>query len=559
MNKLQNVNRMKYIRAGWILLSVIALAACGGRKGQPRQQQIVQDPRQLNEVIAAQVAERLEYTAGNEGLMEDSVPALRLSALQYAYGQHGGAAFWSDNGRPHKAVYSMMDWITNADNYGLPHARYHKAALDGARRQLETSGKDAALWAKMDVLLTDAFMKMASDLRFGVAPRDSITLRSDSLHSDTVLTDWLQQALKAGDVSALLQQQEPVHEGYLALKEGIQLFKSQYGDKHWDTLPHIYTDTPQFRRQLAIRLMAGGHYDTTGIPETDTVPLKNAVKAFQREFNIYPDGIAGKRTIQTLNKQPEDWLLQAALNMDRWRKFPDSLPARYLMVNIPAFRLNVMENDTMMLESRVIVGAPRTRTPVLNSVMTNFVLYPYWRVPYSIVFKEMLPQIKNNIHYLAEKNLEVVDHRGNVVNPDTVNWGKLSKKYFPYVLRQMDGLDNSLGVMKFNFRNNYSVYLHDTNTRSLFSNANRALSHGCVRVQQWDSLAMYMVRNDPRPAIRDSVRTWLENEEQRQYSMHKRLPIYIRYFTAELRNGKMQFYEDIYGEDKTLMPYFRKK
>jgi murein L,D-transpeptidase YcbB/YkuD len=547
---------MKYITAAWTVLIIMGITACGGRKGRPRQQEIVQDPRQLNEVVAAQVAERLEYIAGNEGLMEDSVPALRLSALRLAYGQQGGAALWSDNGRSHKAVFSMLDWIRNADNYGLPAKRYHSTALESARRQLEASRKDAALWAKMDLLLTDAFMKMASDLHYGIAPKDSITLRTDSLFSDTLLNTFLQQALQAGDVSAVLQQQEPAHPGYIALKEGVQLYKAQYGGKHWDTLPQIYTDTLQFRRQLAIRLMAGGHYDTTGIPATDTVPLKNAVKAFQREFNIYPDGIAGKRTIQTLNKQPEDWLLQAALNMDRWRKFPDSLPERYLLVNIPAFRLNVMEHDTMMLESRVIVGAPRTRTPVLNSVMTNFVLYPYWRVPYSIVFKEMLPQIKNNIHYLAEKNLEVVDHKGNVVNPDTINWGRLSKKYFPYVLRQMDGLDNSLGIMKFNFMNKYSVYLHDTNNRSLFSNSNRALSHGCVRVQQWDSLAMYMVRADPRPAIRDSVRTWLDTEQQKQYTMHKRLPIYIRYFTAELRNGKMQFYEDVYGEDRALMQYF---
>ncbi|RPE12401.1 hypothetical protein EGT74_02285 [Chitinophaga lutea] len=548
---------MNYLRAGWILLIIIGIAACGRKKGQPKQQQIVQDPRQLNEVVAAQVAERLEYIAGNDGLMEDSVAAFRLSALQYAYAQHQGAAIWSDNGRMHKSVFSLLDWIKNADNYGLPPARYHKAALEGVQQQLDRSRKDAALWAKMDVLLTDAFVKMASDLHYGIAPRDSITLRSDSAYSDTVLAGFLKEALRQGDVSATLQQREPVHTGYVELKEGIQLFKSQYGGKQWDTLPQTYTDTLQFRRLLAMRLMAAGLYDTTGMPATDTAGLKNAVKAFQREFNIYPDGVAGKRTIQTLNKQPEDWLLQAGLNMDRWRKFPDSLPERYLLVNIPAFRLNVMERDTMVLESRVIVGTPRTRTPVLNSVMTNFVLYPYWRVPYSIVFKEMLPQIKKNVGYLAEKNLEVVDHRGNVVSPDTINWSRLSKNYFPYVLRQMDGLDNSLGVMKFNFMNKYSVYLHDTNARGLFSNSNRALSHGCVRVQQWDSLAMYMVRADPRPAIRDSVRTWLDNEQQKQYTMHKRLPIYIRYFTAELRDGKMQFYEDVYGEDKKLMTYFR--
>jgi len=548
---------MKYLSKGWILLLIIAIAACGRKKGQPRQQEIVKDLRQLDEVVPEQIAERLEYIAGNDGAMEDSIPVFRLSALQYVYQQNNGAAKWSKDGRANAAVSSMLQLIKTADDYGLVKAHYHNAPLQTSSAQLKSEKRDAALWAKMDVFLTDAFLRMAYQLHYGIAPRDSITLRKDSLLSDTVLAGLLQEALQRGNVTAVLAQQEPIHPGYTALKEGIQLYKQQYGNQHWDTLPQVYTDTLQFRHQLAVRLVQSGHLDST--LAGDSLALKKAIKAFQNEFNIYPDGVAGKRTIQVLNKQPEDWLLQAAINLDRWRKLPDTLPLRYLMVNIPAFRLNVYENGDSAVESRVIVGNPRTRTPVLNSVMTNFVLFPYWRVPYSIVFKEMLPQIKKNVGYLAEKNLEVVDHEGNVISPDSINWSKLGRNYFPYVLRQMDGLDNSLGIMKFNFNNKFSVYLHDTNNRNLFSNSNRALSHGCVRVQQWDSLAMYMVRHDPKPDIRDSVRTWLVREEKKQYNLTERIPIYIRYFTAELRNHRMQFYEDIYGEDKTLMKYFTAK
>ncbi|WP_346319753.1 L,D-transpeptidase family protein [Chitinophaga sp. YIM B06452] len=551
---------MNYFKTAWILLLIVAVTACGRKKGKPRQQEIVKTIRQLDEVVPAQISERLEYVAGNDGMMEDSVPAFRLSTLQYAYNRQQGTALWSKNGRTAPGADSLMQWINAAGIYGLNPAHYHAEALNGAREQFRAgkeAQKDAALWAKMDVLLTDAFFKMAYHLHYGVAPRDSVTLRKDSLLSDTVLTDLLQQALQNGNISAALRQQEPLHPGYIALKEGVQQYEQQFGDMRWDTLPQQYYDTLQFKQQLAARLILTGQLDSAGFVITDSVMLKNAVKKFQREFNIYPDGIAGKRTIQTLNKQPQDWMLQAAINLDRWRKLPDTLPARYLLVNIPAFRLNVMEDTANVVESRVIVGTPRTRTPILNSVMTNFVLYPYWRVPYSIVFKEMLPQIKKDVNYLAEKNLEVVDHRGNVVSPDSIDWNKLSRKYFPYVLRQMDGLDNSLGILKFNFHNKFSVYLHDTNNRTLFSNNNRALSHGCVRVQAWDSLAMYMIRNDPRPEMRDSVRSWLDKEEQRVYSMTNRLPIYIRYFTAEMRYGRLQFYEDVYGEDKTLEKYFR--
>jgi murein L,D-transpeptidase YcbB/YkuD len=221
------------------------------------------------------------------------------------------------------------------------------------------------------------------------------------------------------------------------------------------------------------------------------------------------------------------------------------------MVNIPAYRMELWDSGRVALESRVIVGAPRTRTPVLNSRMTNFVMFPYWRVPFSITIKEMLPAIQKDRGYLAKKNLEIIDRDGNAINPDSVNWSRMSKNYFPYVLRQMDGIENSLGIMKFNFMNKYSVYLHDTNNRGLFRNAYRAMSHGCVRVQQWDSLAMYLIRNDPRHP-RDSIRTWLANGNKKQIDIQHPLPIYLRYFTAEGKDGQLILHEDIYGEDKVL-------
>lgn len=548
---------MDQLTKGWIIPLIIIITACGHKRGQPQQEEIVRDIRQLDEVVPEQIAERLDYIAGNEGVMEDSIPVFRRSALSYAYSLNKAHAFWSANGKMHPATASLLQWISTADNYGLVPGHFHSKALDDAARRLEAgaaAAKNAALWAKMDVMLTDAFMKMAYQLHYGVAPRDSITLRRDSLLTDETLAALMQDALGLGNVSAVLQRQEPPHAGYTALKAAVRLFKQQYANRYWDTLPQQYTDTPLFRQLLTSRLIQSGHLDS--LLQVDSVTLRNAVRAFQREFNIYPDGVVGKQTVQVLNKRPAEWLLQAAVNLDRWRKLPDTLPERYLMVNIPAFRLTVLEHEDTVLDSRVIVGAPRTRTPVLNSVMTNFVLFPYWRVPYSIVFKEMLPQIKKDPYYLIEKNLEVVTHDGEVVDPDTINWAKLGRNHFPYVLRQMDGLDNSLGIMKFNFFNKYSVYLHDTNNRTLFSNSNRALSHGCVRVQQWDSLAMYMVREDPKPGMRDSVRTWLQREEKRQYNLARRLPIYVRYFTAEMRYGRVQFYEDIYGEDKVLMQYF---
>ncbi|WP_158267176.1 L,D-transpeptidase family protein [Chitinophaga niastensis] len=532
------------------------LLACGNKKKHtaPKQKQIVANIRQVDEVITDNITERLSALKDNEGQLEDSLQAFRSTAIQDFYEQSKHTGQWSRDGVANPAADSMLNMIQHAEDVGLLPAQYHEPALTAAWQQMSndaTTKKDAALWAKVDILMTDAFMRMASDLHFGAAPRDSITLKADSLYTDKVLITKLQQALQEKNVTNILHELEPTHEGYIALKEGIQTFKSKYNHHHWDTLPLNYTDTAAFKQLVMNRLVQSGHLDTTG-HATDTTILKSGIKAFQKEFNIYQDGVAGKRTVIALNRSMHDWIMQAAVNMDRWRKLPDTLPARYIMVNLPGYMLRVVDSGEVMMESRVIVGAPHTRTPLLNSYMTNFMLYPYWRVPYSIVFKEMLPAIRKNVGYLASKNLEVIDKDGNTVDPLTIDWTKLSKGHFPYVLRQMDGIDNSLGIMKFNFRNKFSVYLHDTNNRGLFKNSMRAMSHGCVRVQQWDSLAHYLVRTDSTGHKGDSISVWLAREEKKQVDLPQHIPIYLRYFTAEGQHGTLVFYDDIYGEDKVL-------
>ncbi|GAA0555347.1 L,D-transpeptidase family protein [Chitinophaga japonensis] len=535
------------------LAALWVLAACG-RKKTPKQQEIVRNIRQLHEVIPENIAERLAYMADNNGMMEDSIPML-ATALRYFYQQEDNTPQWSDNGTATASADSMLHLVLHAMDAGLLPACYHAGALTAAMQQVRTdstSRKDAALWAKVDVMMTDAFMKMASHLHFGAAPRDSVTLRRDSAFTDTTLANLLQQALQQKSIAAVLGSLEPAHEGYAALKQGLLAFRERYKGLTRDTLPDVYTDTAAYRQQVLNRLVQAAFVDTTG-RYGDTTLLKQGVKAFQQAFNLYPDGIAGKKTREFLNRSLYDWEVQVALNLDRWRKLPDTLPDRYLIVNIPAYDLQVVDSGAVVLHSRVIVGTPRNRTPLLNSRMTNFVMFPYWRVPYSIVFREMLPAIRRNINYLAEKNLEVIDRHGNAVDPYTIDWTKLGRGHFPYVLRQMDGEDNSLGIMKFNFMNRYSVYLHDTNNRSLFRNSYRALSHGCVRVQQWDSLAMYLVKDDTLRHMRDSVRTWLAFQEKKQVNFTRRLPIYIRYFTTVAKDdNRLVFYEDIYGEDEAL-------
>lgn len=239
------------------------------------------------------------------------------------------------------------------------------------------------------------------------------------------------------------------------------------------------------------------------------------------------------------------------------------MPPKYIWVNLPGYYLKVLDNDTVRLESKVIVGTPKTRTPLLSSEINNMVTYPQWTIPNSIIVKEILPALKKNPGYLAKKGYMLVTWEGEPVDPYIVEWSKYNKG-IPYKVVQGSGDANALGILKFNFPNSYSVYLHDTNQRYLFKKESRALSHGCVRVQEWKKLAWYISELDSVNAetqataytSADSIEAWLTRKEKHVIPVKTKLPVYFRYFTAEGRNGRLVFFNDIYGEDRIARTAF---
>jgi murein L,D-transpeptidase YcbB/YkuD len=236
------------------------------------------------------------------------------------------------------------------------------------------------------------------------------------------------------------------------------------------------------------------------------------------------------------------------------------LPDQYIWVNIPGYSLQVREKDSVVLTSKVAVGKSVTRTPVLTSAISDMITYPQWTIPTSIIKEEILPGLKKDPGYTTKRNYSILDRDGNVVDPYFVDWTQFRKE-IPYRVIQGSGDDNALGVLKFNFPNKFSVYLHDTNQRYLFGRKNRSLSHGCVRVESWRSLAHYILRSDSIASVYatpvDSLETWLTQKQRRVISVRKRIPLFIRYFTVEgPTSGDLVFHDDIYSEDKLLRDKF---
>jgi murein L,D-transpeptidase YcbB/YkuD len=292
----------------------------------------------------------------------------------------------------------------------------------------------------------------------------------------------------------------------------------------------------------------------------DSTAFVAAIKKFQKKKGLKITGRIAEDVVDALNNSDIVKFKRIAVNLDRYKLLPDTLPHTYIWVNLPSFMLQVYDDDTLVFDSRIIVGDPKTRTPLLTSQVSNFITYPQWTVPYSIIFKEMLPKIQQNIDYLKKENLMVVDNDDNILDPKKIKWSKLSKRHFPYFLKQQQGDNNSLGVIKFNFRNKYSVYMHDTNVRLMFGKSFRALSHGCVRVKEWQKMSDFLVRNDTVRYHPDTLRAWIKRQEKHVVSGFQRVPVFLRYFDCEGKNGHIKFYDDIYEEDKFLREkYFSDK
>ncbi len=244
---------------------------------------------------------------------------------------------------------------------------------------------------------------------------------------------------------------------------------------------------------------------------------------------------------------------QLMVNMERWRWESDTFPSSYILVNIPAYRLEVFEAGKPVLESRIIVGKPGTPSPVLNSIIECIIIYPYWTVPRSIAVAEMLPKLQKDPSYLERNHFEVLDRNWKTVNPRLLDWNNYHRSNFPFTLRQSQGWHNALGIVKFMFDNDYSVYLHDTNAPQLFNNNYRALSHGCIRVEKNRELARLLLQKHPNYGQAGQLEASFNTRRSKEINLPAGMPLYIRYFTVDYLHDSLQWYEDIYRHDEKLI------
>jgi L,D-transpeptidase YcbB len=481
----------------------------------------------------------------------------KLTQQFYERRQHAPA--WIKGTAPLPHVAGLIAALNAASDEGLDPQLYNVSLLEQKRQTasrgfLSKKGFEPGEAGEHDVWLTYLYLKYASDLADGLSDLARADAKWQIRPEKFDPSAKLEEALKNNRIEKSLRELTPENPQYLGLRRVLAEYRAQAANGGWPTVPANIRLRPGQRSHavalIAQRLSASGDYaghsSNASATEVYSTGLQEAVKRFQRRHGLTDDGIVSAPVIAEMNMPIDRRISQITLNLERWRWLPRDLGERHILVNIPEYRLEVWDGNQVPLTMRVVVGKQDTQTPIFSDVMTHIVFSPYWNVPPDIAQGETLPEIMKDPGFLDRNNMEVLDADGNPIDPRSIDLADPAK----YRFRQRPGIQNSLGLVKFMFPNQYNVYLHDTPMDSLFARASRSFSHGCVRLENPLALAEYVLRDQPE-WTRERIEEAMHGEQERTVKLRSAIPVYLGYWTARVSaDGILQFRRDVYDIDR---------
>jgi murein L,D-transpeptidase YcbB/YkuD len=504
-----------------------------------------QAPPALPDRVAALIARKLdELSPGGQA-------DRRATMLRALYGARSFRPLWMEPAR----VRELAAAVEDSRSDGLEPADYR---LDWLRLIAAAPVADPATLAERDLLLSDTLAMLVRDLRHGRHdPRRHHVLWNFSAPPDArTAADRLAVLLESGPLQRAVARQVPQLDAYRQLKAGLAQYRSLAAAGGWPPLPSGPSLHPGARSErvpaLRARLQASGEMDRRTVAEPDLFDdtLVMALRHFQQRHGLEPDGVLGRATLQALNVGVTQRIAQIIINLERLRWVAQDLAADHVLVDIAGYRASLQLAGEPRWAGRVIVGRPVRQTPVLLDRVRRVVLNPKWVVPPTILRQDVMPAMRRNPAYLDEHRLRIVDADGHTVDPASVDW---HGGHFPYRLVQESGAEGSLGQIKFELGNRYSIYLHDTPTRTLFQRAQRAYSSGCVRVQDPLALAVLLLGDAARWDVA-GLQAAIDTGTTRVLVPAREIPVLLLYLTAVADEaGVVSFREDVYRHDPALL------
>jgi murein L,D-transpeptidase YcbB/YkuD len=526
--------------AGSVTAAIVLLCAPGSRPAAAPT---------ARPVTRRDIRELLERPAG---LRIDGQP-LDPRAIGRFYRPRDFAPAWGANDGGLERASLLLQALATADEHGLDPERYHLVAIRA--RQASAGGRSTI---EIELLLTDAFLRYATDVRAGRRPAGHVPADWGIVASPFDAVSALTLGVRRpATFAALLASLPPPMKDYRWLVEGLRRYRAIETRNGWPRVPPGALlkpgDDDTRVSALRARLAAEGEFVSGTADTRYDDRLEEGVRRFQTRHGLVADGIVGPATVRALNVPVADRARQIALNLERWRWLPRDLGRHYVTVNTAEAMLRVVADGRTVLTSRVVVGDLRHPTPVVQARLDAVILNPQWNVPVSIAVEEILPRLRENRRYLAENDIVILERRESDPFGLTVDWSAISSDPFPFRLQQQPGPDNPLGRIKFEVPNRFDVYLHDTPNRSLFARPVRTASHGCIRVERADDLAVHVLADTTGGWTGPRLAEAIAVGDSQRIALAQPLPVYILYWTAfAAPNGLGQFRDDVYGRDRRL-------
>jgi len=486
----------------------------------------------------------------------DDVDIASGKLLAEFYERRNYAPAWTDNNKVAELVSAIQATYTD----GLDPSDYHLDDVLALQTELAAGRINSADdIADADLTLTDSLIRLGYHQRFGKVNPYSLdphwNFRRELNGKNPAVS--IQEALDADSLDAYMKEMFPRGWVYTRMRDGLAHYRQIVANGGWPQIP----DGPTLRpgatdprlATLMQRLAISGDMDDmktfAPVTEYDEI-LQTGVRHFQTRHGLDADAIIGPATIKALNVTAEKRVKQLEINLERARWVLDDIEDDFILVNIAGFRVYLLRDREIVWESKVQVGKTYHQSPVFRDEMKYLVFNPTWTVPYSIASKEMLPNIQADPEYFQKRDFDVKDRSGNIIDPTTVDWSSVTRRNFGYTLVQRPGPANALGRVKFMFPNEHAVYLHDTPSKYLFGQAERAFSHGCIRVEHPYEFAEMLMGPD---WDQDRIAATLDTKEITTVSLPEPLPVLLMYWTAMVnRDGEVFFYNDVYQRDQNI-------
>jgi L,D-transpeptidase YcbB len=543
-----------------LFLFSFSIVSCGEKKPS-KDVKIVTKTSELNAAVSVQLEELLSGIA--DTTKREVLRMYNPYSVQSFYNPNYNPVFTSNNTLTPAGTMLKKFIDKDCKYFGLFPKAYHVTSIDKLYTSLtkdSSKNMSAVDWAKMEMYMTDALMQITKHIKNGRLYVDTNYKHFDTSFTKNIFTPLLNSFVKEPNTLVkLLNVYEPKLHDYDSLKIYLKkmLDEASGVEKQYSTVIFPYTDSLKFIKSLINRFKEEG-LAQNATDNIDSTELAVLIREYQNKHSQALTGMYSKEMIASMNINSDTKFAKIALTLDKFKTFVVPNKGSYVIVNLPSYTLRGYHGDSVGVESKVAIGKTASKTPIMESEISDIIVMPNWYVPPSIL---KLPGYIER--HRGKKNYVV---RGNSV-------------------MQKSGPGNALGEMKFNFKSGDAIYLHDTNEKWAFGSSYRAVSHGCVRVQNYKKLASFITTISPisekdytkkmdkmkidsitgdttykyKYVVRDSILYtsdtipgMVKRKIHRELVVVKKVPIYIKYMTCAIRNGVFVMYNDVYGYDKVL-------